>query len=56
MFNGKQFLKILYTVEGKNEALDVDTTIIHKLVYKLVTLHQQLNRSMNFHEIRYKNC
>jgi hypothetical protein len=103
MFNGKQFLKVIYTVKGKTEApyvdstlidrivcqlapyvdttlidktvcqlapyvdttlIDktvcqlapcVDTTLIHKIVCQLATLHQQLNHSLNFHEIGYRS-
>jgi hypothetical protein len=28
---------------------------IHKIVCQLATLHQQLNRSLNFYKIRFKN-
>ena len=48
IFKSKQVLKVLYEVKCKNEAPYVDTTFIHKVVYKLVTLHLQLNRSWIF--------
>jgi len=55
IFKDKQSLKVIYTVKGKTEAPYVDTTLIHKIVCQLATLYQQLNRSLNFHEIKFKN-
>lgn len=41
-------------VKGATEAPYVDTMLIHKLACQLATLHQRLNRSQNFREIRFK--
>jgi hypothetical protein len=61
IFNGRRFVRVIYTAKGKTEAPYVDTTLIRKIVCQLVTLHQHLNRSLNFREIRHrsslqKNC